>query len=346
MSHHTFRSVIIGCGTSAPGKGGAHSIGYAHAAAYKSQPDVVLSAVSSLSQKDVDDFAVEYPGTKGYTDYQAMLTSEAPDIVSICAFPPAREEMAMAAMAAGAKALWIEKPFALTLDAAKRIMVEAERRSVRLFVDHQRRYGQPFIWLREAVEEKKIGDLIQFNITQPFGGIYDFGTHCIDSALYCLGDRQPTLVFAAVDLTHARKHQGMTMESQIVATVHLDDGTRLVIEMGDRACSRLPILHAEGTDGFAQLHMNVPQGCQSIFRARYAGSSEMVNPLTNEHFHHSDDGACYIKRALADILTAMKTSRATRIDAREAYRGLSIIAGIFESAKTQSVFCFERYQAN
>jgi hypothetical protein len=45
---------------------------------------------------------------------------------------------------------------------------------------------------------------------------------------------------------------------------------------------------------------------------------------------------------LADILTAMKTGRTTRIDAREAYRGLSIIAGIFESAKTQSVFCFDR----
>jgi hypothetical protein len=87
--------------------------------------------------------------------------------------------------------------------------------------------------------------------------------------------------------------------------------------------------------------MNVPEGCRSIFRARYAGSAEIVNPVTNEHFHHSDDGACYIKRALADILTAMKTGRTTRIDAREAYRGLSIIAGIFESAKTQSVVYFE-----
>ena len=339
---HTFRSVIIGCGTNAPGKGGAHSIGYAHAAAYKSQPDIVLCAVSSLSKEDVDDFGLEYPGTKGYTDYQAMLTNEEPDIVSVCAFPPAREEMAMAAVAAGAKALWIEKPFALSLDAAKRIMVEAEKRSVRVFVDHQRRYGQPFIWLREAVEQKKIGDLIQFNITQPFGGILDFGSHCIDSALYCLGNRQPTLVFAAVDFTHARKHQGMTMEAQIVATVHLDDGTRLVIEMGDRTCSRLPILHAEGTDGFAQLHLSVPQGCRSIFRARYAGSSEIVNPATTEHFHHSEDGMLYVKRALADIVLAMKTRGATRIDAGEAYRGLSIITGIFESAKMQSVLCFDR----
>ena len=88
--------------------------------------------------------------------------------------------------------------------------------------------------------------------------------------------------------------------------------------------------------------MWVPQGCRSIFRARYAGSSEIVNPSTNEHFHHSDDGMCYIDRALADIMTAMKTGRATRIDAREAYRGLSIMTGIFESAKTQSVFYFDR----
>ena len=81
------RAAIIGLGKNSPGKGGAHSISYAHAEAYKRCKDIELIASVSRDQKNVDDFCAEYPCT-GYTDYKEMLAAETPELVSICAFPP------------------------------------------------------------------------------------------------------------------------------------------------------------------------------------------------------------------------------------------------------------------
>ena len=324
--------MIIGCGPSTEGKGRWHSFSYAHGWAYAQSPETQLVAAASRTKRNVDDFAAEFRGINGYQNYRRMLEKEKPDMVSVCAFPRDREEMVLASLEAGAKGVWAEKPFALSLKSARRMMEVAEK-GARLFVNHQRRYGRPFQWMREAIKEKKIGELIGIDIVQSGTNLLDSGPHLIDAALYFLGQRQAEEVLAAVDISEISEYQGVPVEKHSFATVHLSDGVRLTIEAGAGTRLRLPIIRAQGSDGFAELHAEVPPGSKSIFRALFRGEAEIFNPPTNEHFHHSEDSNLYVTRALADIVQGLKTGRPTRIDAEGAVRGLEIILAIYESAR-------------
>lgn len=328
----TIRSAIIGIGKSTPGKGGGHSFSYCHGWAYAATPGFELVAACSRSEQNVADFVKEFPACKGFQDYRKMLAEAKPELVNVCAFAPDREEMVMAAIGNGAKAVWIEKPFALTLAAAKRMMEAADKSGVRLFVNHQRRYGKPFEWFRDATG--KIGEVQGVDITQPFSNVLNFGSHLVDTALFALGPkRKAVMVFGTVDWSNKKNWQGLEHESQLMGAVHFDDGTRLTIEAGNHVCKKLPVLRLNGSLGFAELHLSPASDAKSIFRAKFANESGISSPATDEHFHHSADLALYMKRAAADVRDAINNGSPTLIDAAEAYRGLEIMLGIFESAK-------------
>jgi predicted dehydrogenase len=333
------RCAIIGCGRNAPGKGGAHSIGYAHGWAIGRTPGLQLVAAADRVQQNAEDFAREFPGCTPSTDYPAMLTTARPDLVAVSAWPPVREEMVLAALAAGARAVVIEKPMAVSLGSARRMIAAAAERGARLFVNHQRRYGQPFTWWRDAVAEGRIGELESVEVSQPFGKVMDFGPHLVDAALFALGEtRRPFRVIGALDLSTAGDYQGLKAEQHLLASVHFDDGVRLAIEVGNRACRRLPVLRANGTRGFAELRLDPLAGEASVFRL--AGDAGVTSPATNEHFHHSEDGNLYFRRAYQDIEQALRTGAATRIDAAEALRGLEIILGAYESGRQRRMLEF------
>ena len=330
----TIRTAIIGLGPNTPGKGGAHSISYLHATAYQACEGFDIVGACSRNQKNIDGFLAEFPGCRGYQDYKQMLYELRPEIVSVCAFAPDREEMVNAALDCDAKGVVIEKPFALTLDAAERMMAKANTCGARLFVNHQRRYGRPFEAFRDAAAQ--IGDLYSVDAVQTFGNIIDFGSHVIVVALFALGkERRLDNLFAAVDWHDARDWQGTKVESRSLATVYFDDGVRLTFEAGNNPSAKHPLLRLNGSLGFAELHMEPAADVPSVFRAKLAGSADIVSLDSTEHIHHSEDPNLYMKRAVADIHQAMTEGTETRIDAAEAYRGMQIMMGIYQSAKEQ-----------
>ena len=288
------KAAVIGLGPNTAGKGGAHSFSYCHGWAYTATPGFELVAGCSRNEQNVADYCAEFPGCRGYRDYREMLAAEKPDIVSVLAYVGDREEMTMAALAAGARAVWIEKPFALTLRAARRMMAAAERSGARLFVNHQRRYGKPFEWFREAAG--KIGEVLSVDIVQPGPNLMDFGPHLIDAALFALGpERKLKSMFAAIDWSGPENlwHQ-VRFENQYLGSAHFEDGTRITIEAGRDIPGKLPILRLNGTLGFAELHLSPQADAQSVFRARLAGAAGVSSGATTEHYHHSEDPALYM----------------------------------------------------
>ncbi|MBN1864429.1 MAG: Gfo/Idh/MocA family oxidoreductase [Victivallales bacterium] len=330
----SIRAAIIGCGPGTPGKGGAHSFAYAHGYAYKACDGIELVAAATRTGKNLSDFKNEFPGIKGYADYREMLEREHPDIVSICAFPPTRMEMTMKALECGAHGVYIEKPMAMSMKDARTMLAEAEKRNARLFVNHQRRYGKPFQWLREAVVEEKIGALLGIDVIFPGKCLLNMGTHLTDAALFCLDGHKPLQVLGAVDASDAGDFQGTPVEKAVFALVSCDTGVRVTIEFGAMPCLDRPAIRANGTHGFAELHLDVKGEMKSIFRAHYKGESDITNPPTNEHFHHSEDATLYMKRAVRDILKALNSTSRTLIDAEEGIRSLEILLAIHESAKS------------
>lgn len=335
------RAAIIGCGPSGPTRGGAHSISYAHARAMiHAGGEIQLVAAASRNEKNVADFVAEFPGVQGYQDYLVMLAKERPEFVSVCAFPPDRETMVLAALDAGAKWIWVEKPFAVSAGAARRMLNAAEAHGARLFVNFQRRFGLPFQWVKEAVAQGRIGKLIGAQVTQPGNKLIDFGPHLIDAALNIMNapsTRQPVSVLGGVEWSDDL-YQGVPVEAQIVGTVHFTDGTRLVVEAGKQAAKSAPILRFDGEQGFVELRLSALDGEKGIARGRFIGEPDVTVLETEENFHHgATDTNLYVDRALKAILHAIAAQEASPLDAAALLPGLEILLALYASARQQKM---------
>ncbi len=335
------RAAIIGCGPFGPQRGGVHSISYAHARAFvHAREKIHLVAAASRSEKNLQDFRGEFPGIHCYQDYRALLTEEQPEFVSICAFPPDRESMVLAALQAGAKILWVEKPFAISMGAAHRMIKAASEAGARLFVNFQRRYGQPFEWAREAVSSGRIGKVTGVQINQPGNEVINFGPHLIDAALNVLDvpfARHPVRAFGAVEWSDGI-YQGVAVEDQIAGTVHLSDGSRLILEAGRHSAEQVPILRFDGEEGFIELRLSPVASEAGMARGRFKDESRIVVLESEENFHHGAiDANLYVDRALKDILHSVETGIPCRLDATTVLPGLEIMLALFESARQRKM---------
>ncbi len=331
------RAAIIGCGPFSPQRGGVHSISYAHARAIRQAGSgLQLVAAASRSQKNVQDFVAEFPGVSGFQDYRELLEQERPDFVSVCAFPPSREEMVLAAVEAGAKAIWVEKPFAISMGSARRMLRAAEKTGARLFVNFQRRYGQPFEWVKERVGTGSIGKVLGVQVSQPGNEVINFGPHLIDAALNVLNvpfDRHPVRAFGAVEWSDGL-YQGVPVETQITGTVHFSDGSRMALEAGKHVAELAPVIRFDGELGFAELRLSPLPGEAGVARGRFRVHSAVTVLDSAENFHHgATDTNLYVDRALRDIVQAVENGLPCRLDADSVLPGLEILLALFESAR-------------
>src|SRR5579875_667973 len=151
-----YRAAIIGCGRRGSGRGGAYGIAEAHANAYEACEQTRLVAAVDIDESNLQAFTADH-GTHGYRDYQAMLEQEHPDIVSICTWPPLHAQMTVDAARAGAKAIWCEKPMALTMADVDRMIAACTQSDTVLQVNHLRRFAGPFQAAHQCIQSGRIG---------------------------------------------------------------------------------------------------------------------------------------------------------------------------------------------
>lgn len=108
-------------------------------------------------------------GTKNlYSDPAEMFAEAKPDVVHIVTPPPTHAGLAMQAMRAGCHVL-VEKPMALSVEEADR-MIEVSRETGRkLCVDHNRLYGPSALEARRLLETGALGELVSVDFFQGFG---------------------------------------------------------------------------------------------------------------------------------------------------------------------------------
>ncbi len=110
--------------------------------------------VTALVDNDADFLAAkaaELGVGKVYTRYEDVLADTAIDAVSICTPHPLHCPMSMAAAAAG-KHVLVEKPMALTVEEADRMIAVADANRVTLFVAENQAYSARAAYLRQVVE--------------------------------------------------------------------------------------------------------------------------------------------------------------------------------------------------
>jgi len=97
-------------------------------------------------------------GINTYTDYHEMFADPAVQLVDICLPTDRHEQVAIEALEAG-KHVLVEKPIAIELDAAERMVAAAEKAGKLLMVAHVLPFFPEFRWAREAVTSGQYGKL-------------------------------------------------------------------------------------------------------------------------------------------------------------------------------------------
>ena len=116
--------------------------------------DVLPEAMENLLAKhDLQDSDI-----KRYTDYKVMLDEVKPDFVSIATESGPHAEIALYCIGKGVHCI-IEKPMAMNMADADKIIELSEKMNVKVAACHQNRFNVAIQELRKAIEADRFGRL-------------------------------------------------------------------------------------------------------------------------------------------------------------------------------------------
>jgi predicted dehydrogenase len=195
----TLRAAIIGTGRigSRLEKDPLRARPCSHAGWYEAHPRTRLVAGADIDAAALAEFGRDWglDSAHLYEDYTRMLREQRPDLVSVCGWAPDRLAMCRAAIEAGARGLWIEKPIACSLaeaDALERLVVTA---GVSAVVDHPRRADARYRAVRRIITARTGGALE--SVHAAFSGHWlHTGTHAWDILDYWCGEWAVATAFA------------------------------------------------------------------------------------------------------------------------------------------------------
>jgi predicted dehydrogenase len=128
-------------------------------------PQTKVVAVADADPKGLADAAQRLGGVKAYADYKVMLAEAKPDVAAICArHIHEHRDMIVAAVGAGVKGIYIEKPFVRTLAEADEIVKLCAEKGVRLAIAHRNRYHPVVEVVKQLVASGEIGELKEVRV--------------------------------------------------------------------------------------------------------------------------------------------------------------------------------------
>ncbi len=204
-----------------------------------------LVAVCDAQAVRADKLAARH-GVPAFTDYRTMMEQCRAEIDVVCILTESGKHAEHAIdIAAYGKHLVVEKPMALTLEDADRMIEACDRAGIKLFIVKQNRYNLPVRKLREALESGRFGKIVMGTTRVRWcrrqsyydqdswrgtwaydGGVFaNQASHHVDLVQWCLG--QPVTVYATGRTALAKN---VEVEDTGVAVVTFASGAIGVIE--------------------------------------------------------------------------------------------------------------------
>lgn len=168
----------------------------------------LLSATSGLNlyaiaSSDAAKVHADLPGMRVIADPQQAIAHPDIDLVVIASPNTTHAPLARQALEAG-KHVVVDKPFTLDMQEARELIALAKEKGLLLSVFHNRRWDSDYLGVRQAIEQGKVGRVVQFEShidrfrpqvrvrwreqNVPGSGLwFDLGPHLIDQALQLFG---------------------------------------------------------------------------------------------------------------------------------------------------------------
>ena len=184
-----YRAAVVGCGQIGsmldddPLRTGI----WTHAGAYAASGRAELVAASDLDATRLANCGERWGVSALYIDYREMLSTESPDLVSVCTPPSGHAEVVLAAIEAGVKGVFCEKPLATSLSEADAMIATAESHGVALQVNHTRRWDHVYADARGRVRGGSLGQLWSM-VGYGDTALFTNAIHLLDMVRYLAGE--------------------------------------------------------------------------------------------------------------------------------------------------------------
>ena len=335
------RYALIGCGRISPNH---------IAAAVANNLEIV--GLCDLEMENINDKIAKLkisPDTHKYLNYKEMLETEKPELVAIATESGKHAQIALDCIEAGCNVI-IEKPIALSLADADKVIEAARKKGVKVCANHQNRFNKSIQKIREALEEGRFGKLfygtahIRWNRgyeyysrakwrgtwEQDGGALMNQCIHNIDLLRWMMGDEIDT-VFGFTDKMN---HDYISAEDVGIAVVKFKNGTLGIIEgttdiFPKNLEETLYMFGEKGTVKAGGQSVNVIE--EWIMDDYYDDPEEIKrqyheNPPNVYGFGHTP--------LYADVIDAIKNNREPYVNGEAGRRALELVLAIYKSAAT------------
>jgi scyllo-inositol 2-dehydrogenase (NADP+) len=317
-----------------------------HAPLIAATPGIALATVITGNPGRAEAARRAYPGVAVEPRPESIWErADEHDLVIVATPNPTHVDFATQAVDAGLATV-VDKPFAPTSDAARKLIERAERRGVPLTAFHNRRWDSDQLTLRRLIRDGRLGDVHRYEsridrwypelragkwieATPPAEGggvLLDIGTHLVDQALILFGPARD--VYGEVD----RRRGGPADDDAFVAIEH-DSGVRSHLWASSVAAAPGPRLRVLGSR--AAFVVEEPDGQEDAIQAglRPAASSDwgaepperwgrLVSGDDSEPVR-SENGAW--PRFYAELVAALRGERPLPVDPWDAVTVLEVL---------------------
>ena len=336
---------IIGCG----------KIARNHVAALRGMAGVEVAAVADIDVERARAFGVDHRVPHTYRDTDEMLASGL-DAVTVCTPHAAHEAGVLAAARHGTHVL-CEKPIALTVEQAHRMIVATSAAGVRFGAAFQRRFWPAATRVRRAIDEGRLGTpvtggvMVRLNrdadyyaepwrgrqATEGGGVLMTQAIHHIDLLQWYMGParrvtgRYATLVHQEVIDVEDTVGALVEFASGAIATIHA--GTTFRPGLG----AQVWVSDARGRTASV---MEFPEGVgytdvSTIPGDEVSASDAGIGVTADLSLGEIHDRLVpYHAMLIRDFVDAVRGDREPAVTGRDAVRSLEIIQAIYTSSRT------------
>lgn len=251
---------IIGCGSITR---------FRHAPEYRANPHVENIVFFDRNRSRAEALAKEFDGRVAESA-EALLNDPSINAISDCSPNNAHHIYSTSALLSG-KHVLCEKPLAISVEHAEKIL-EAERQSgKKLMVDHNQRFTKVHLKAKELIESMELGDVLTFKTTFGHEGPENWGATKSNATWFFKKERSPSgvagdLGIHKVDLIHFLLNDEIDEVHGFQGTLDKVDETGRLIEVCDNAVCALRTKRGRlGTASFSWTYYGAEDNSTTIY---------------------------------------------------------------------------------
>ena len=282
-----------------------------------------------------------------YTDYKEMLEKEKPELVAIATESGKHASIALDCLDMNCHII-IEKPIALSLEDADKIIDKSKEKGLIVCANHQNRFNKSIKKIREALDSGDFGKLlhgtahIRWNRGQDYytqapwrgtwaqdgGALMNQCIHNIDLLRWMMGDE----VDEVCAYTDNLNHDYIQAEDLGMAIVKFKNGSYGIIEGTTNIYPRnleetLYLFGQKGTVKAGGKSVNI------IEEWNFESSKESTDAIKAKYSENPKNVYGFGHTPLyEDVINAIKTNTKPLVDAEAGKRALELVLAIYKSA--------------